>query len=1007
MSYLLLENYIRKRTRLSKDQSFIRDIYDQFIDELGEEMEVQDFVDKIAELYDPTYELTNPDQKGIYLDYIIDNLKRNVIQFDQASQQKTRRILRQYNEDQTGTSPVLSKEMQRAYRNITPDLENAVKNLDDYNKQEVINSPDFTTFYRQESSGAYGGQSQSEFFEVIARLFDPTPDQKYMRYIIYNLTPHNYTATLKDGKTEQRVRLPTITKEDGPFVKSLLSAHMEQVNMGNTKIKRDVMRFYRELRPMLVDALKSYIPKYNTTTEVSHALETSKQFFKEKIGDPVYTNDSHLYYQLPDVEEARKVIQIKSSPEFATVQRHCTGYWCLPTISSYFPSWISLDVYGFVDYAVVPKPQSNYEGGEIKNRLNNAGGGEGGGAIFKANSADYESLLDFMLNSPVSKIVTAPFKKLNLSETFNSGTYTNDYAIFLARSPNIETVNALVGTNYASADEYLRDVFNVTPQATKDLMSYRTNILPKYVVFQRIFKKNPDNYPLFEQFKGKSEGVASGTVLDFDNLANGLFDDWKNKLQKLVNFFIKNPSASLLDTNNLKDFASCFSYNSANTIKAIFPEKYNKVCNALVKKVQDGTIRFEGAATYKDMRLLSVEVLNETASYVSKDLRDAIQASFVDYLKTGGLQMMQWKQGDGANEDFLERLASFVKSNVSDKAKINIFGIYMQILDDVLDNYTHQRSANALAGRASSILDSMKRAATHFAVNHDTIALAVAKSLEKQIIDNVPLGDALFQSIYAAFADVYVTKIKAINAQAPNFVKRIAECVPKSSRKHPNTAALIYTDVINMSNIYATPEARIKQLTNFLKTPLEYNDAQDIQIRRGEQTWDINRNAVNLHYFFYKQKPSWSTIEHLLSIAASDERDASKASFAQTYLLVVRDRLNKLVSNYGAKPVGLYFRPFSYTARNANQILSEYRQNRSKFEQFTFLITLKLNNGNIIAISNRGSIMYVTPTGSMRISTYSDFADAQVQAENRALKIKNFNVLFERVNSYNKLIDAR
>ena len=114
MSYILLENYNRKRARLAKDQSFVRDVYDQFSDELDGELEVQDFVDKIAELYDPTYELTNPDQKGIYIDYIIDNLKRNIIQFDLASQQKTRRILRQYNEDQTSTSPVLSKEMQRA-----------------------------------------------------------------------------------------------------------------------------------------------------------------------------------------------------------------------------------------------------------------------------------------------------------------------------------------------------------------------------------------------------------------------------------------------------------------------------------------------------------------------------------------------------------------------------------------------------------------------------------------------------------------------------------------------------------------------------------------------------------------------------------------------------------------------------------------------------------------------------------------------------------------------------
>jgi hypothetical protein len=165
MLNFLLENYIRKRTRLSKDQSFIRDIYNQFSDAFDEELNAEEFVDKIAELYDPTYELTSPEHKGIYIDYIIDNLKRNVIQFDQASQQKTRRILKQYNEDQTGGSPMLSKDLQRAYRNITPDLENAAKDLENYNKQEVISSPEFETFYRQESSGAFGGQNQSAFFE--------------------------------------------------------------------------------------------------------------------------------------------------------------------------------------------------------------------------------------------------------------------------------------------------------------------------------------------------------------------------------------------------------------------------------------------------------------------------------------------------------------------------------------------------------------------------------------------------------------------------------------------------------------------------------------------------------------------------------------------------------------------------------------------------------------------------------------------------------------------------
>jgi hypothetical protein len=271
----------------------------------------------------------------------------------------------------------------------------------------------------------------------------------------------------------------------------------------------------------------------------------------------------------------------------------------------------------------------------------------------------------------------------------------------------------------------------------------------------------------------------------------------------------------------------------------------------------------------------------------------------------------------------------------------------------------------------------------------------------------VPLSDALFQSIYKTFADVYVAKIRAINAQAPNFVQRIAVCVPKSSRKHPNTAALLYPNVINISNVYVSEVLRNKDLTSFLKTPLEYKDAEDIQVRSGNQTWDINHGAVGMHYFFYKQNPSWSAIEHLLSLAASDNRDASKASFAQQYLMAVRDRLNKLVSNFDAKPIGLYFRPFSYLARNANQILSEYKQNRSRFDEFAFIITLKLNNDKIIAISTRGSVMHVSPAGTLRISTYDDFADDQVQAENRSLKIKNFNVLFERVNSYNKLIDAR
>jgi hypothetical protein len=1003
MLNFLLENYIRKRTRLSKDQSFIRDIYNQFSDAFDEELNAEEFVDKIAELYDPTYELTSPEHKGIYIDYIIDNLKRNVIQFDQASQQKTRRILKQYNEDQTGGSPMLSKDLQRAYRNITPDLENAAKDLENYNKQEVISSPEFETFYRQESSGAFGGQNQSAFFEVLARLFDPSPDQRYMRYIVYNLTPHDYIATVKEGKKEQRTRTPSITKEDGPFVKSLLTAHMEQVNLGNTKIKRDVMRFYRDIRPMLVDVIKPYIPVYNTTTEISQSLELTKEFFKEKIGDPIYTNNSNLYYLLQDVSDAKKVIQVKTSQEFATVQRHCTGYWCLPTISSYFPSWISLDVYGFVDYAVVPKPQSGFVSGEIKNRLNNAGQGA---PIFKANATDYESLLDFMLNSPVSNIVATPFKKLDISETFSSS-YANDYAIFLARSPDIETVNALANKNYADANDYLRDVFNITPATTKDLMSYQAYVLPKYIMFQRIFSKMPDNYPLFEQFKGKAEGVTTGTILDYSQLATGLFDDWKNKLQAFVNAFLKDANASLLDANNLKAFASSFSYANANTIKTLFPEKFNKVCSALTKKVQDSTIRFEGASTYGRVRVFLADVLSETTNYINKDLRDALSASFADYLKTGGLQMMQWKADEGGDEQVLEKLAELVKSNVSDKAKVNIIGIYMQMLDDVLDNEAHQRSSNAIAARANAILESMKRSAGYFAVDQSSIALAVAKSLEKQIANNVPLSDALFQAIYKTFADVYVAKIKAINAQAPNFVQRIAVCFPKSSRRPPNTAALLYPNAVNISNVYVSVVLRNKDLTSFLKTPLEYKDAEDIQVRSGNQTWDINHGAVGMHYFFYKQNPSWSAIEHLLSLAASDNRDASKASFAQQYLVVVRDCLNKLVSTFDAKPIGLYFRPFSYLARNANQILSEYKQNRSKFDQFAFIITLKLNNDKIVAISDRGRVMHVSPAGTLRISTYDDFADDQVQAENRTLKIKNFNVLFERVNSYNKLIDAR
>ena len=690
---ILLENHLRKRTRIAKDAYFKHDIYDAHSDAFGEVDNIEQFIDKLAEAYDPTYNAANQSTGSVYLEYIIDNLKRNIIQFNEQSQIETRRLLQHYQEDQSAPKPLLQRDFQRYYRDIIPALRDALAEASATNKDSIVNSPEFTLYYEQNNAGAFGGQSQQQFYETLVNLFDPSDDQRYMAYVVRNLT------SSKNSKGETIP--PNITKEESPFIKSVLTAHMQQVLKGNVKIKRDVMRYYPRIKFDLVKALAPYVPKYNTTTNPSEAFKQTTELFDARIGAPIFKNESHAFYRLSNDSEARKVIRTRQATDFPEVSRHCTGYWCLPQMSQYFPAWISVDAYGFVDYAFVPKPQQDYSYGEIKNRFNSPR------SSITMTTEDHDSFVDFMLNSEPSAQLTKPFEVIEATNTY-SNVLTSDYGQFLLRCKDLQIINRLTKRNFATVDEFIKWTFGVTATSATNLTAYQSSVLPKYINFQKMLAENPDNFPLFEQFKGKAEGDTSGTALDHSELAKSALNDWVLKLQRFVNKFIKDPNASLLDSANMREFRNYFASADTQTVMRLFRSKYNKVCDALAHKVSDETLRFEGATQYQNLVDFNT-MLTHNKQIVGETLHDALSKAFATYLRTGGLQTMTIVSINATQYGEIANLVKTAGGNVSDKTKINIIKIYTAMLQNAVEardrNYT--KASNLISG----ITDAMKNTA--------------------------------------------------------------------------------------------------------------------------------------------------------------------------------------------------------------------------------------------------------------------------------------------------------
>lgn len=989
---ILLENHLRKRTRIAKDASFKHDIYDVHPDAFGEVESIEQYIDKLAEAYDPTYNAANQSTGSVYLEYIIDNLKRNKIQFNEQSQIATRRILQHYHEDQSAPKPALDRDFQRHYRDIIPTLQEALTQASIIKKDAVLASPEFAIYYEANNSGAFGGLTKVQFYDTLSNLFDPSEDNRYMAYVLRNLMPTK--------KASGEIRPPNISKEESAFVKNLLAIHMQQVEAGNTKIKRDVQRFYPNIKFDLVNAVARYMPDYNTTDKTSETFDQTTQFFDERIGKPTYKNKTHAFYYLQNAKEAKKVIRNLQDPDFAEVSKHCTGYWCLTRMEDYFPAWISVDVYGFVDYAIVPKPQSAYAIGEIKNRFNNQPQG-----YSTMTLAEQESILDFMLNSEYSSQLTKPFKTL---ENSYNGIVHQDYGQFLMQCKDLQTINRLTEKNFATVDEFIKWVFGVTATTATSIQQFNNRVLPSFDFFQKMFNGREGNFPLFQQFKGKARGDTSGTALDHSELVKTVFVDWVNNLQSFVNKFVKDKNASLLDAANLKVFKNYFASADTQTIMQLFRAKYNKVCDALAHKVEDETLRFEGAASYQNIVDFNTMLMNNKR-IVGDALHDALAKSFATYLRTGGLQTMTTDKVNAAEYSDLHNIAKIAGSNASDKAKINTIKIYMSMLQDATtaSDRNYARASSLITG----ITSSMKSTAQLFKMNEQDIARAVAKAINSYIQQeqqqNKKVNDDIIMRMYKSFERNYETKIKAYNAEAPLFIQAVATIDAKSK------AHALYPQLFAVQTTSLAPVARIKLAQKFASLgSIQYNYTSNTEISnmQGEM---VNAGFARFDQnVMYIRSSNWNALATFIKLATSDKRQRAQPSLSMMDFYAMKDAINNLVMNYQATLVDVKIGAFYNQPTSATSFVQRYRDADARIANIEFFIRMKLNAENvkdkIVGVTRLGVIVNALGlAGASRSESYDNF-NARMQRmnapanESRSLKFKKFNLLFERASLFDK-----
>lgn len=206
------------------------------------------------------------------------------------------------------------------------------ENLDQKIKK-LLQNKSIADFVELKNQGNYQGTPET-FLKKIANQFDPTPDKKYLEFILRSWMMEDIQGF-----------------EDAAEVRGALVKYIKAAARNTPGINKDINSYKS------IAGLYEYLHTLETQQEDKYAAR--KQIFNNKIKSYPgieFIADIPNGYRLfkaskpPEKEPGEDApTSIFSEPDI------CQGYWCIksPAMRSYYPLWF-LEKNGFIELAVVP-----------------------------------------------------------------------------------------------------------------------------------------------------------------------------------------------------------------------------------------------------------------------------------------------------------------------------------------------------------------------------------------------------------------------------------------------------------------------------------------------------------------------------------------------------------------------------------------------------------------------------------------------------------------------------
>lgn len=861
--------------------------------------------------------------------------------------------------------------------------------LEDYvsKRNKIINNPQFEEFWNRYTRGAFAGipfENKQQLVDHIAKKFDPTAksisiiqepqqngtmkeivtgDSKYLDFIFANLFSGNISLADAEEIYDALESYRVLTARNTPQVSKELQSYKVFFEDPAVKDRQG------NVMPGLVKALRPFTttPIYDFENNLHPNLGRTETFMRDNNIEQVYTTSEHKFYMLKDQSQAKIVLGNRgrgpaAAREWALSDKshRCEGYWCLPGLdrniaAAYFPCWLAMDKYGFLDYAIVPK-RSGY-GGEIKNRFNH------NDSTITMNNEDYESILEFVTsyNGDHAEMITNAFQTFITSPTSISYYLGGDIPQFVLRSKDYKVVNKVTKSNeFTSNIGVIAKASGLSPKTLVPKQIYESQMLRSAGSVHQQFKNSSNifKFPLLLPLNVENERDALTGEYSYANYASsfvpGIISAFKQAFPQ---------DTDLLENNG----AGCkalyaFIANNLPTIKQINPTLGNRLETQIVNLIEQDRLYFETKTELSTLTFIA-DLINNLPMENREQVRNsgaykALKESFEMYLSLGGLLNWTDSRGEALNDLPSQQRLINMAQGASDDTKKKFFAALLQGGIGA----TQRRTATL----KPETLKDLIAYATEMNIPIQNGMGAVFKMLEDILSTaNDQRMSAALESVgylrgFNGIIEEIEKNAKYIKANAPTSAQILSTILPKSifSKLYPASAKFA---VVRRS----PAAAKRTQAYDSLKRSSndEYTRRSDDADAQLEQGGNVLLSAGRT----FKVEATKESLQDIIDIC---ERSLPGGDYYR-----FMGNLTLLINNENFKPKHIFVTFGDYTPQRLREIIAS-RDARSIQPIFVVVGTI---GDKKIAVRSDGQILYASgqPGAFKQAGSYADFEDQQ------------------------------